>query len=236
MDSGPTMDSTVPDSAKPDTGGGKDSGSDTTTSDSPTSDSPTSDSPAPETGGPQEGGSMCTLFDASALDDASVAAGYLQVWKTYRCAGCHQNTPVDDAGNGIVLNGNPTGLGDSGKIFPPNLTNSMQGLGCWTDQEILTALLYGTDPEGGKLCPPMPVFSLDSGRAGTPMDAGTAQQIIDFLRSLPPSSQTVPETTCSSGPGDSGPDAPIDGGTDAPVDAPADAAADAPADAPDGGG
>jgi hypothetical protein len=59
------------------------------------------------------------------------------------------------------------------------------------------------------------------------MDAGTAQEIIDYLRSLPPSNQTVPDTTCSS--------PQTDGGEDGAADAAQDAAEDATQDAPDAG-
>jgi hypothetical protein len=187
------------------------------------------------------GPSACQLFDASTLDEASVAAGFVQVWQTYKCWKCHQDTsknPVDDAGVGIVLNGNAAGLGDSGTIFPPNLTNSAQGLGCWSDQQIATAILQGKDLEGGTLCPPMPVFDVGDGSAGRPMDAGTAQEIIDYIRSLPASANTVPEMTCSAtgtDGGDGGGDSGEDGGDSG--DSGGDAAADAPTDSPvDAGG
>jgi len=54
-----------------------------------------------------------------------------------------------------------------------------------------------------------------------------AQEIIDYLRSLPPSNQTVPDTTCSS--------PQTDGGEDGAADAAQDAAEDATQDAPDAG-
>jgi hypothetical protein len=53
-------------------------------------------------------------------------------------------------------------------------------------------------------------------KPGTPMDAGTAAEVIAFLRSLPPVNNTVPDTTCAH------PEAGTDAGTDA-----ADAATDA---------
>jgi hypothetical protein len=150
--------------------------------------------------------SSCAVYDASGLNEASVAAGFAQVWQVYRCQSCHQNPTqtVGEGGTGIVLSGNDAGLGDSGLIWPPNLTNDpATGLGCWTDPQIQNAILNGQDPEGGALCPPMPVWghalmTSDGGvRAGTPMDAGTAQEIIDFLRSLPPVVNHLPDTTCA---------------------------------------
>jgi hypothetical protein len=216
-------------------GGGEDAGNDhsatgdSTAPDSSPGDSSTHDSTASETGsegGEAEGGTdasdggTCAIYDASALNEASVQAGFIQVWQVYKCWHCHQNPTdlVDDAGNGIQLNGNTVGLGDSGTSFPPNLTNSAPALGCWTDPQIATAILQGLDNEGGALCPPMPVFGADAAGAGRPMDAGTAQEIIDYLRSITPSNQTTPDTTCA---------VPEAGATDG--------ASDAPSDAPDGG-
>ena len=170
----------------------------------------------------------CTGFDASALDDASVGAGFEQVWKVYRCQGCHQkgSQPVNDAGQGIVLSGNNDGLGDSGTIFPPNLTGDPgTGLGCWTDSQIQDAFLNGVDDEGRTLCAPMPKFGTavkgaDGGvRAGYPMDAGTAKEIVDFLRSLPVAVNEVQETTCPAPQGDASTDAAADAAADAGADA-----------------
>jgi hypothetical protein len=166
----------------------------------------------------------CTPFDASGLDEASVQAGMLELWTVYKCQTCHQKASqtVDDAGVGLVLSGNNNGLGDSGLIFPPNLTNDpATGLGCWTDLEVVNAILQGKNMDGTNLCPSMPKWGnallTDAGvRAGTPMDAGTAQQIVDFLRSLPVVSNKVMETMCpmpaQDGGGDAG-DAAVDGGT-----------------------
>jgi hypothetical protein len=183
----------------------------------------------------------CVSFDAAGLDDASVQAGRLAVWMVYKCQGCHQRAsqPVNDAGAGIVLSGNNDGIGDSGMTFPPNLTGDpITGLGCWTDMQIANAILHDQDQDGGSLCASMPkwgtaLMTADGGvRPGTPMDGGTAQEIVDFLRSLPPVSNSVPDTTC--------PVVAHDGGTDA-GDAAEDAAdggdADAaPGDAGDSGG
>ena len=125
------------------------------------------------------------------------------VWTVYRCAGCHQKASqlIDDAGNGIVLSGNNNGIGDSGMTFPPNLTNDPStGLGVrYSDEQLRDAILNGTDPTGGTLCPSMPRWGNSLGKAGTPMDAGTAQEIVDFLRSLPPVVNEVTDTTCPSG-------------------------------------
>jgi hypothetical protein len=192
------------------------------------SSAPAPDSSAPETStAPDEGtdgpAATCTPFDASGLDEASVNAGFLQVWKVYKCAGCHQlaSDTIDDAGHGILLSGNNNGLGDSGMIFPPNLTSDLAtGLGCWTNQQIEDAFLEGKKPDGGSLCKPMPKFgepatTTDGGlKPGYPMDAGTAKEVVDYLRSLPIVMNQVHGTTCpvtATG---------LDAAADGPVDAP----------------
>ena len=208
------------DSTAPDTGPLNDG----STKDSTTGDAAGDAGSDTSTGGDAGEGGTCAVYDASGLNEASVQAGFTEVWQVYKCWRCHQNATdvVDDAGNGILLNGNTVGLGDSGTIFPPNLTNSAVALGCWTDPQIQTAILQALDNEGGALCPPMPTFGTAGNGAGRPMDAGTAQEIVDYLRSLTPSNQTTTDTTCPA----------PDGGTDGGA---TDGASDAPQDAPDAG-
>ncbi len=193
--------------------------------------------------------STCAVPDAAALDSASVEAGFYAVWQVYKCYSCHQrkSSVVDSLGNGIVLSGNNDGLGDSGTVFPPNLTSDpATGLGCWTDSQVIDAILNGTTPDGGQLCPSMPLWGKalpnvppDGGtRPGTPMGAETAQEIVDFLRSLPVVSNSVPETMCAmvdAGGGDAARDAATDGGGDAAFDGGVDASDAANAEATDAG-
>ncbi len=202
-----TADSSTPDATTNDTGSGDAAANDTGTDGETSSGGDASTS----TDSPSEGSPSCAPYDA-ALDEASVAAGMEQVWKVYKCWSCHQekSMTIDDAGNGIVLSGNKTGLGDSGTIFPPNLTpDPTTGIGCWTDSQLQQAILNGTSEDGGMLCPSMPrwghaLTTADGGiRPGTPMDAGTAQAILEFLQSLPPVSDQVPDTMCPA-PSDAG--------------------------------
>ncbi|MGO9839152.1 MAG: hypothetical protein ACLP1X_33640 [Polyangiaceae bacterium] len=213
-----TTDQGLPDSVveTPDTGG-QDTGAQETSTPHEASTADASDASS----------SSCTPYDASGLDEASVAAGFTQVWQVYKCWGCHQNPTqtVSDAGAGIVLSGNDAGLGDSGLTWPPNLTGDpATGLGCWTDPQIQNAILNGQDPEGGALCPSMPVWGHTlmlggSVRAGTPMDAGTAQEIVDFLRSLPPVVNHLPDTTCPMPDGGTTDGGSTDGGDSGSTDA-----------------
>jgi hypothetical protein len=130
----------------------------------------------------------CDVFDASGLDEASVAAGLAAV-EYFDCPICHEHAISRDDGGSIVLHlaGNALGNG----VYPPNLTNSPDGIGCWTNAEVQRAILFGLDREGGPLCPPMPVWSAHG------MDAAAAAAIVDFLRSLPPSENVLPDTTCA---------------------------------------
>ncbi len=206
-----------------------DAGMDATASADATEEGSMADAMAPETSTVLDAGSegsstiQCVAFDASALDEASVAAGFEQVWQVYHCASCHQKTSqtVDDAGHGIVLSGNNDGLGDSGMIFPPNLTGDpTTGIGCWSNADIENAILEGLDQEGGALCKPMPKFgepatTADGGpKPGYPMDAGTAKEIVDYLRSLPVVVNETTDTTCPVL--EAGSDAASDGPIDAP--------------------
>jgi hypothetical protein len=144
--------------------------------------------------------------------------------EAFRCANCHQEEPLDA---GLILSGRSAG--DSGN-YPRNLTpDQLTGLGCWTDQQIINAFMNGIGAEGRMLCPTrMPRFATRG------MDAGTAQEIVDFLRTLPAVQKAIPATTnCPPPPPDAGPDA--DGG--APPDVLPDVQPDAGPDAviPDGG-
>jgi len=140
--------------------------------------------------------------------------------EAFRCANCHQDEPVEA---GIILSGRVTLAGDSG-LHPKNLTpDPATGLGCWTDDQIMNAFMNGINEQGQMLCARMPRF-------GARLDAGTAQEIVNFLRSIPAVRKEVPETTnCPPVPtpepqpeggidaGDAG--APTEGGTDgAPPD------------------
>lgn len=138
-----------------------------------------------------DAGPVCANpYDASDLDADSVQEGFELVLSTYRCAPCHQTTQPSPDGGGLTLSGNSIGV-QPGR-YPSNLTSSPQGVGCFTDAQLLAAILYGTSPEvdGGQLCPPMPLWSQHG------MTPEQAQNVVDFLRSLPPSSNVVPPSSC----------------------------------------
>jgi hypothetical protein len=210
-DSGP--DSTVE-------GGGTEAGPDSTV-DSPSGISASDAGDAGDAGTTTEGssdasdggGPSCTPFDAGTLDDAAVSAGLAFILSTGHCNRCHQSN--QDAG--IVLSGNNNSITDAGPVFPPNLTpDPATGLGCWTNDQIASAILFGNDPatDGGKLCHFMPTFGIPKGDAAALLDDGSVGNVVEALRSLTPVSNLVPTTMC---PGSS-PSPSLDGG-DAGTDA-----------------
>ncbi len=160
-------------------------------------DSASNDTGVTDTGTDSSDGGGCTGYDAAGLDDASVQAG-LQLVLNLKCYNCHQNQPLEA---GLVLSGKNTSLVDGGAIFPPNLTpDTKTGLGCWTNAQIKTAILYGYDDMDAALCV-MPKFSTKG------LEAGSADEIVQFLRSIPPVSNQVPNTVCPP-PADASADAP----------------------------
>ncbi len=142
-----------------------------------------------------EGGGTCMAFDAGALDDAAVAAGMQFILSTGHCNNCHQTTP--DAG--LILSGNMNSITDAGPVFPPNLTpDPATGLGCWSNDQIANAILFGVDPDGdgGSLCRLMPKFGVGRGDAAAPLDDASVVNVVEFLRSLPAVSNQVQTTIC----------------------------------------
>ncbi len=138
-----------------------------------------------------EGGAAdapCVAYDASGLDEAAVAAGHQQAM-FFRCQHCHQ--PMGGGGV-LTLGGNDTNVGEGGVLaYAPNLTpDPATGLGCWTDPQIQKAILDGVDNTGATMCV-MPQFAQQG------MDAGTAAEIVTFLRTLPTVVHQVPDTKCS---------------------------------------
>ena len=210
---------------------GTDVSSDGTTSDradtSTTTDAGTD--AATDGGGPD--GNNCVGGGDAARDGVAGMA----VVQLLRCANCHQDEPVDA---GLILSGKSTTTVADAAVFPANLTpDPVTGLGCWTDQQIVAAIMDGVNEKGMMLCNRMPRFS-------SQIDAGTAQEIVNFLRTIPAVNKTIPESTvCPPRPEpqpDAGTDAdggapPADGGTDATPDTTPPSDADGGAPPSDGG-
>jgi len=123
--------------------------------------------------------------DAGPLDDATVALGMALV-ASHKCHNCH----------GTTLSGNNDGVpsltAEGGLAYPPNLTpDPATGLGCWTNAQIVNAILNGVDNQGMPLCSPMPLFGHE-GDAG--LDDMQAEAVVEYLRSLPIAVNNVPNT------------------------------------------
>lgn len=98
------------------------------------------------------------------MDDA-VARG-LALTKATSCTTCHQ-------------------LDYSGYAIYPNLTPDVDtGIGAWTDDEVKAAILHGEGRGGSTLCQIMVRF---------PFSDEQASDVVAFLRSLPPISNSVDE-------------------------------------------
>jgi hypothetical protein len=132
-------------------------------------------------GGVPEGGNCVGGGDA-ARDGVAGMALVAQL----NCARCHQDEPVDA---GLILSGKLTSIVADAGVFPKNLTpDPATGLGCWTDDQIINAFMNGIDEKGDTLCARMPMYK-------NRLDGGMPQQIVDFLRTLPPANKAIPETT-----------------------------------------
>ena len=72
-----------------------------------------------------------------------------------QCQHCHG----DDLSGGTIARGG---------VFPPNITPDVDnGIGSWTDAQILTAVRTGVDDVGATLCSSMPRFTLTDPEAAT---------------------------------------------------------------------
>jgi hypothetical protein len=126
-----------------------------------------------------------------------------QAIQSHECTKCHE--PTDGAG---ALAGQTTPQPGT-KSYGANLTpDSETGIGDWTDDQILTAILTGVDDEDSPLCKPMPHFG------GQGMTEAEARDIIAYLRSLPPVKHTIPESDCPEKAAAPGGDTAGDGGAD----------------------
>src|SRR5580692_4011037 len=176
-------------------GGSSEEGGSDATADAPTVVTDASDAGSADgsDGATSEGGATCMAFDAGTLDDAAVAAGMQFILSTGYCNNCHQT--VADAG--LILSGNMSSITDAGPVFPPNLTpDPATGLGCWTNDQIANAILFGVDPttDGGLLCHLMPQFGVPKGDAAALLDDASIGNVVEALRSLAPISNLVPTT------------------------------------------
>jgi mono/diheme cytochrome c family protein len=112
----------------------------------------------------------------------AVAAGQAAV-TSRDCASCHQDE------SGSVLAGSTTPQPGT-SAYPQNLTPDPTGVGEWSDDQLVKAILDGIDDENEPLCPPMPHYR-DEGMTET-----EARNIVAYLRTLPAVSREIPESEC----------------------------------------
>lgn len=104
------------------------------------------------------------------------------------CGGCHSGRTADGAPDPAQqLTGGTLGfeLPGLGIFWPPNLTPDPQGIGAWSDEEVVAAIRTGMRPDGRQLAPIMP---WESYAALTDADAA---DLVAYLRSLPVSANRM---------------------------------------------
>jgi mono/diheme cytochrome c family protein len=126
-----------------------------------------------DSGGTGDGGN--TSADPVAAGKALVANA------KYACASCHGSNFAGD-----------TKPQPGTTAYPANLTpDSDTGIGDWTTDQIVNAVLNGVDDEDEQLCSTMPVFKTLG------LTEADAENIAAYLKSLPAVSHEVPESTCA---------------------------------------
>lgn len=93
----------------------------------------------------------------------------------------------ETAGAGQCFDGKTFGL--PATVCAPNLTNTPEGLGRWTDEQIITAIREGLDWKGRPLDPMMPYEEFRN------MSDEDVRAVVAYLRTLPPSAKTYPVPT-----------------------------------------
>lgn len=96
------------------------------------------------------------------------------------CASCHR-APGDDTIEAPVLSGGRAFVSDFGTFHAPNISPSPQGIGAWTDAEVIQAVMRGLSPSGAHYYPAFPYASYRRAEIQDIAD------LVAYLRSLPPS-------------------------------------------------
>ncbi|HEX2138952.1 MAG TPA: cytochrome c [Woeseiaceae bacterium] len=115
-------------------------------------------------------------------DDSDAVARGKYLVTIMDCIGCHTDgylvgKPDPDrylAGSSIGFGG-PDGI-----VYPSNLTSHREnGIGAWSDEEIIAAIRAGQRPDGRTLAPVMPWPNYAS------LTDGDARAIVAYLRTVP---------------------------------------------------
>ena len=129
------------------------------------------------------------------LNNAMIAKGKYLAHNVSGCIDCHSQRDYNKF-SGLVVNGTE-GMGGEifneiysipGVVFAKNITpDTVNGIGKWTDEEIVRAITRGINKNGDTLYPimPYPYYNL--------MSEYDINSIIAYLRTLKPNSNPVPE-------------------------------------------
>lgn len=96
------------------------------------------------------------------------------------CASCHV-APDAEAAEAPVLAGGQRFVTQFGTFVAPNVSPSPQGIGDWTDAQVMNAVLRGVSPEGQHY---YPAFPWNAYNKAEPQDVA---DIVAHMRALPPS-------------------------------------------------
>jgi len=95
------------------------------------------------------------------------------------CASCH-TAPQAEATEAPVLSGGKRFVSDFGTFIAPNITNDpAQGIGGWTDAQVVEAVMRGVSPDGAHYYPAFPYDAYAKAAAQDMLD------LVAHLRSLP---------------------------------------------------
>lgn len=95
------------------------------------------------------------------------------------CASCH-TAPNAAPADAPVLAGGQRFATAFGTFVAPNISPSPQGIGDWSDRQIITAVMRGVSPEGAHYYPAFPYDAYGKARAQDIAD------LVAHLRTLPP--------------------------------------------------
>lgn len=114
----------------------------------------------------------------AALDAGDPEAGRL-VFAAAGCASCHV-APEAEPGEAPVLAGGKRFASPFGTFVAPNISPSPQGIGDWSDAEVIHAIRAGVGPDGRHLYPAFPYTTY---ARSDPQDMA---DLVAYMRTLPP--------------------------------------------------
>jgi mono/diheme cytochrome c family protein len=96
------------------------------------------------------------------------------------CASCHE-APDAEASDAPLLAGGEAFESDFGTFYAPNISPSPQGIGDWSDAQVIHATMRGVDEDGRHLYPALPYAAYAKAEVQDMAD------VVAYIRTLPPS-------------------------------------------------